>query len=166
MEEQLLAELYRAYRDDLLLYLLSLLRDREAAEDVLQETFLTAMLSLPKDHPNLRAWLFLVARNRAFAELRKERSKVSLEELAEPEDPGPGPPEGLLADERKRLLYRAIQRLGPRKRETVMLTYFGGLGAGEIARLFGTTAEAVRLTNCRARKEIKKFLEEAGYDLP
>ena len=63
-------------------------------------------------------------------------------------------------------IAKVIRSYGPKECPISAIYLFGGLGAGEIARLFGTTAEAVRLTNCRARKEIKKFLEEAGYDLP
>ena len=51
----------------------------ELVEDLLQETFLKALLSLPDDHTNMRAWLYLVARNLLFNYYHREKEKVPLE---------------------------------------------------------------------------------------
>ena len=47
MENELLRQLYRKYRRELYLYLYSLCKNHELAEDLLQETFLKALLALP-----------------------------------------------------------------------------------------------------------------------
>ena len=54
---------------------------QQSSEDLLQETFLKALLSLPDDHTNMRAWLYLVARNLFFNYYRREKEKVPLGEV-------------------------------------------------------------------------------------
>lgn len=51
MERKLLVELYDAYSRELLLYLAGLCHDFSLAENMMQETFLKAILSLPKTIP-------------------------------------------------------------------------------------------------------------------
>ena len=60
MEKDILKQLYQKYRKEIYLYLYSLCKNSSLAEDLLQETFLKALLSLPDDHTNMRAWLYLV----------------------------------------------------------------------------------------------------------
>lgn len=66
MDTGLLRELYLRFHRDVYLFLYSILRNTAAAEDLMQDVFLNAIVSLPDDHPNFRAWLFTVARNLAI----------------------------------------------------------------------------------------------------
>lgn len=52
MEKDILKQLYQKYRKEIYLYLYSLCKNSSLAEDLLQETFLKALLSLPDDHTN------------------------------------------------------------------------------------------------------------------
>ena len=81
MEKDILKQLYQKYRKEIYLYLYSLCKNSSLAEDLLQETFLKALLSLPDDHTNMRAWLYLVARNLFFNYYRREKEKVPLGEV-------------------------------------------------------------------------------------
>ena len=152
VENELLAELYRRYRRELYLYLYSLCGSAPLAEDLLQETFLKALLSLSESHSNMRAWLYLVGRNLCFNYCRKEKLKVSLEALPEPSG---GEPQAVL----DRLLE------DEKKREVLVLQYFGGLSQKEIAAILQISPENVRVLACRARRELKIYLEVRGYDL-
>ena len=114
MENQLLYELYEAYAGELSLYLYSICRDRELAQDLLQEVFLKAMLSLPSDHTNFRAWLYQVARNLCYNAMRdRKREVVSDDPTAATALPGGAddrrverpPLEHILESERNRRLY-------------------------------------------------------------
>ena len=66
MDNEVIAGFYRQYRSEIYLYLYSLCKSRELTEDLLQETFLKAILSLQNNHANVRAWLYMVARNLFF----------------------------------------------------------------------------------------------------
>lgn len=86
MEKDILKQLYQKYRKEIYLYLYSLCKNESLAEDLLQETFLKALLSLPDGHTNMRAWLYLVARNLFFNYYHRGKEKVPLEEAEQIED--------------------------------------------------------------------------------
>ena len=62
MEKDILKQLYQKYRKEIYLYIYSLCKNSSLAEDLLQEAFLKALLSLADDLTSMRAWLCLVAR--------------------------------------------------------------------------------------------------------
>ena len=83
MDEALLKQLYQKYHKELYLYLLTLCKSKEVAEDILQETFLKAILSLSESHTNMRAWLYLVARNLYFNHSKKQKQQNNFDEISD-----------------------------------------------------------------------------------
>lgn len=160
MEQKVLSQIYEKYHRELYLYIFSLCRNHHAAEDLTQETFLKALLALPEGHSNIRAWLYMVARNLFFNYRQKNSRSVFLEE----EMKEPGQERDILTDlienERKRQLYRAMERLDMKKREVLQLQYFGELSQKEIAAVLRMTPENVRVLAYRAKKELKKYMEQ------
>ena len=165
MEGETLDQLYSRYHRELFLYLYGLCRNHALAEDLVQETFLKALLSLPESHGNLRAWLYLVARNLWFNH-RKRADRERPEDAAPEPATGETPLDALLTDERTRLLYEALSRLEPRKREVLHLQYFGGLSQREIAAVLHITPEHVQVLGYRGKREIRQWMEGQGYDIP
>lgn len=167
MQKHLLRQLYVKYQKEIYLYLLSLCRNREVAEDLVQETFLKALLSLKDEHTNMRAWLYTVARNLYFNYRNRERRNVPLEEIDDTlwDEEGANLLNQLLADERLRLLYQALQHIGEQKREILTLQYYGGLSQKEIAVLLRISPENVRVLAHRGKRELKKYMEAKGYDI-
>lgn len=163
MDRALLDELYIRYHRELYLYLYSLCRDHAISEDLLQETFLKALLSLSESHGNLRAWLYLVARNLYYNYKKREDRLVSAETLED--GAGETPLDWLLTDERTRLLYEALTQLEERKREVLQLQYFGGLSQREIGAVLHLNPEHVRVLAYRGRRELRQWMEEHGYDI-
>ena len=136
------------------------------AEDLLQETFLKALLSLPDDHTNMRAWLYLVARNLFFNYYRREKEKVPLGEVQQIQNTASQEVlEGILKEEKNRLLYQAMNELEERKREILLMQYFGGLSQKEIAAILKMTPENVRVLSYRAKRELRTYMEDHNYDL-
>ena len=68
--------------------------------------------------------------------------------------------EKILGEENRRILYQAIRRLEVKKREVIQMQYFGGMSQKEIAAVLHITPENVRVLAYRAKKELKKDLEE------
>ena len=139
MEKDILKQLYQKYRKEIYLYLYSLCKNSSLAEDLLQETFLKALLSLPDDHTNMRAWLYLVARNLFFNYYRREKEKVPLGEVQQ------------------------IQNTA--SQEILLMQYFGGLSQKEIAAILKMTPENVRVLSYRAKRELRTYMEDHNYDL-
>lgn len=165
MDKKLLNELYQKYYKEIYLYIYSLCRNREVTEDLVQETFLKAILSLPDSHGNMRAWLYMVARNLYYNLTKKEKKKESFENLKDSPSDSPPMIEKIIENERRRLCFEALQSLGGIKREVLILQYFSGLSQKEIAAILHITPENVRVLSFRGKKELRKFMEVHGYDI-
>ena len=162
MEQKLLTLVYEKYHRELYLYIYSLSRNHHIAEDLTQETFLKALLSLPEEHGNIRAWLYMVARNLFFNYRKKASRNVSLEEEMKRSDEEKDLLANMIENERKLQLYRALKKLDMKKREILLLQYFGDLSQKEIAAVLHITPENVRVLAYRAKKELKKYMEQQG----
>jgi RNA polymerase sigma-70 factor (ECF subfamily) len=134
------------FQGPLLLYASRLLRDSEAARDIVQETFLrlcTADASSIEGH--IAEWLFTVCRNRALDVLRKEQRMTQLreEQVHRCLSPDPGPHERA---ERKELASRVLgllEDLPPNQREAIRLKFQNGFSYLEISRITGHTVSNV-----------------------
>lgn len=162
MDNEILLKLYSLYQKELYLYLYSFCGDRHLAEDLLHETFLKALLALPDGHTNMRAWLYMVARNLFYNQQKKKSQEILMEEQeCFPEkNRDEDLLEKILEGENRRILYQAIRRLEVKKREVIQMQYFGGMSQKEIAAVLHITPENVRVLAYRAKKELKKDLEE------
>lgn len=166
MDKKLLQQFYETFRQELYLYLCSLCHDSQLAEDLLQETFLKAILSLQDSHTNVRAWMYLVARNLYFNHIKKERYRFSVErrenyEAAFEQDVL----EKIILNEQKWILYQALNHLEITRREVLLLQYFAGFSQKEIAAMLHLTPENVRVLAYRGKRELKKYMEGNGYEL-
>lgn len=165
MDSKLLLQLYEKYSRELYLYFYSLCHNSSLAEDLLQETFLKAILSLSSTHKNMRAWLYMVGRNLYYDYMRREKKYTSLEELEMERWDHQEIMDQILLNEKKRELYRAMNRLNGRKKEVLLLQYFGQLPQKQIAAILHITPENVRVLSYRGKQELKKYLEDDGYDV-
>jgi RNA polymerase sigma-70 factor (ECF subfamily) len=153
--------LYREYEAEIRARLWSMLRSREAVEEVSQETFLRAWKGLSTlRHPSAtRAWLRRIATNCALNHLRaiRSRPKVPLVFAAATEDEEDdfvpawmidprslSPAEQLTRSEDARALSRALESLPAQKRRVVHLVHDQGLSIREAARAMGIPEGTVK----------------------
>jgi RNA polymerase sigma-70 factor, ECF subfamily len=131
--------LFRESLGDVHAYAISLLGDRNAAEDVTAMAFerlYRARARLDRTRGTPRAWLFAIARNAALDELRKRRTRPQAELSEElTEDPELGA--ALEGVERRAFVRDALSSLTPRERELVLLKFHGQLTNAELARALG-----------------------------
>ena len=170
MENDVLAVVYRAYSREIYLYLYGLSHNRQLSEDLMQETFAKALITVVTADTGIRAWLYKVARNLYFNTYRKDkrliiglenaRNKAEIREEIEESQLSK-----LLTTEREEALYKALNKLEGKKREVLLLQYFSGLSGKDIAKLLDITTENVRILAFRGKKELKLYLEEAGYEI-
>ena len=147
-----------------------LVADSGAAEDLVQETWLTALERPPGDRRNLRGWLSAVLRNAARGRARRARvdpvapgaSGSAGEPLDELGTPEPETPEGLAASlETQRALAGSVLELEEPYRATVILRYWHGLDAGAIARREGLAAGTVRWRLKQGLDRLRSRLDDA-----
>lgn len=164
MDRDVLAQLYERYYQPALFYLLALCRDRHLAEDLVQEAFVRAYLSLPEDVPSFPYWLMRVCRN-LLCDHRRKRRRHADGDPPERADGAPTPEERLLQREELIALYRAIARLSEDEQELLNLFYFARRPLSEIAQLTGMTPGAAKTRLYRARRHLRQAMEEDGYGL-
>ena len=154
------AQLVERYWDRLYRWLYHLTRDRHAAEDLTQETFLRALAAVKTFRPgsNFRAWVFRIGHNNFVNQKRAERrTKHQLPEDA----PAPelGTAEGS-AENREVLavVMRAVADLPTDFRAALLLNSVEGMPYREIAKALGTTEETARWRVFKARQKLMKVL--------
>lgn len=145
-----------------------LCRQREDAEDVLQESLLAAArgLSRFRGASSVSTWLYTIARS--FCIKKRRRSvfapvEVSLETEASAAarglaDPARRPDEALEASRLEAALERAIAALDRPYREVLLLRDVEGLSAAEVARVTGLSLPAVKTRLHRARGRLREAL--------
>lgn len=174
MEKEMLEELYRRYGQEIYRYLFAICRDRFAAEDILQEVFCKALLSLCSSHVNARAWLYMVARNLLLNEMKKQKRQIYSEEpkkgaadrmKSSDSIPDESPEEQMLKKEESEILRQALLSLDIRKREILFLNYFEHFTLKEAAVIMGISYENARILSMRAKRELRRIMEVNGYEI-
>lgn len=147
------AEIYRTTSEDLVRFLHFKVWDVERARDLAQETFVRALRHEPDDP---RAWLFSVAANLARDEARsagRRRRHLRLLAAESPLEEPARAPGRLERQERVKRVRTALERLGDRDRE-VLLLWNAGMSYREIAAQTGLAPGAIGTTLARARKRL------------
>lgn len=155
---------------------LKLLGDEQEAEDVLQETFLSAFQAIDRFEGRslLSTWLFRIAYNASLMRLRKRRQMTafSLDMLPDQEgEPGEHasphlvdwstvPDDQLLTAEARQEMDQAIAELPETLRSTFVLRDIQGLSGAETAEVLGITVQAVKNRLHRARLHLRGRLSE------
>ena len=139
-----------------------ILRDRERAEDVAQETFLILSQRLPGLIPGpLRSWLGRVAANLSLNDRRRawelplellppaSRERLDLRDAVAAADVL------LEAAELRAQLLAAVAALAPRQRAIVVLRFYGDCSHAEIGRALGCRTGTVRATVHQAMRRLR-----------
>jgi len=151
--------LYCEHRRPLLAHLARLVGDREAAEDLCQETFLKALRSWARHDPAASpvAWLYRIATNTAYDHLRRHR-RVALAPLVEVEAPAGALAPGTRLEEGESV-RRALAQLPAQYRVPLLLHAYAGHSLGEIAAALGCSHAAVKMRLLRARERFREVYQ-------
>ncbi|HQZ18291.1 MAG TPA: sigma-70 family RNA polymerase sigma factor [Vicinamibacteria bacterium] len=147
---------------------LSALRNREDAEDVTQETFITAYRKLDsfRGESRLRTWLSRIAWNRSMDHRRRGRfrSFLHLDEPDAVELPSleADPERATLAASAHARVRREIDRLPETLRDTLLLASAGDLDYASIAEMLGVREGTVKSRVFEARAMVRLALQEAA----
>lgn len=166
-DESALAALYDRYSGMLFAMLLRILRDRHAAEEVLQDLFWQLWRnasSFDANRGSLPAWLMVIGRNRAISRLRRRSSQETPEDVeAWPANAMPSPVDIEGETQRAQLTQRlrtAMAALPREQREAVELAYFEGLTQTEIAERTGSPLGTVKSRVRAALQSLKERFDD------
>ena len=149
-----------------------MMRNKEDAEDVLQEAFKQAFIHLKTFNGDSRfsTWLSRIAINAALMKLRKKHRlfDVSLDESLETgesssrldiEDQGLNPEQLYAQKERQRILSEAMNELTPGRRKAIELYELGERSSEEAAQIMGISVGAVKDRVFHGRRSLRERLE-------
>jgi RNA polymerase sigma-70 factor (ECF subfamily) len=157
--EQLKAALPR-----LRIYALSLTRNADAADDLVQDTVIKALQGRLSFQPgtNFAAWVFRIQRNEFISGLRRQRPMVPVDnDISERQTHPPRQESGLVMRE----FVSAFAKLAPTQREALLLAVLEGLPYDAIAERTGVSVGTVKSRISRGRDMLEHLLLE-GEDKP
>jgi RNA polymerase sigma-70 factor (ECF subfamily) len=159
---QRVEELYTAHARLVRSVCRSLLRDRNEAEDAVQQTFLSAQRALANGSSPREpaAWLATIARNECLGRVR-ELMREPLPVEREPTEFGADAYAAAASRYEVATLREALADLPRAQREAILLRELRGLSYDEVARALSVTTAAVESLIFRARRTLQVRLSEA-----
>jgi RNA polymerase sigma-70 factor (ECF subfamily) len=169
MTEDKFLELVHEHQAQIYQHTLYLLRNREDAEDITQETFIKAWEHRSKLRlKTVRSWLLKCAQNLCFNLLKRRKFQEPLTEGDETElemllhrhthRSNPLPDELVINQELKASVHDAINKLPPEMRSVVIMRELEGMSFKEIAEVLEQPEGTVKSTVFRARKRLRELL--------
>ena len=151
-------EIYKKYHPELLRWCLGACRDRELAEDLVQETFLKALQNTDTFEDlglsQQRAWLYRTVKNLLYDRYR--RAVLESEHLQQLDEDAAYLDPGIQQTENELIL----QMLTPEDRMLFTLRYMEGYNASELSEMLGMPTGTIRAKLSRCRKLLKNMMEE------
>lgn len=163
-------EVYDAFRPRVFAFLVRLARQRDVAEDLLEEVWLRLVTHARRLAPDTRlaAWLFTVARNLYWSYCRsrllEQESGASLIGLWPVPTARATPFEQTVANELDARVERALESLPAHYREVLLLVAVEELTPAEAAAACGIGPEALRKRLSRARAMLAEALKRTGAE--
>jgi RNA polymerase sigma-70 factor (ECF subfamily) len=153
-------QLYQRYIRSMFGLALRRLRDRQRAEDAVQETFAAVWRSAASYRPErgpAAPWLYAIARNAIVDRFRTQVDTSG--EVPEIVSSDPGPAESAESSFVSWRVHRALEELSPREREVVELAYWSGLSQSEVAEYLHIPLGTVKTRTRAALARLAEILE-------
>jgi RNA polymerase sigma-70 factor (ECF subfamily) len=164
------ATIVKRFQGPLMTLCTAILRDRQAAEELAQDTLVRAYerLDLFDVRQPMKPWLCKIAYRLALQRWRARSRERARREAAAPiiarTRSDWGPVEKLLADERSEMLWQTVSRLPMAQRTAVVLYYRENLNVKEMAEAMGVSPDTVKTHLVRARSRIHAELTARQID--
>jgi RNA polymerase sigma-70 factor, ECF subfamily len=142
----------------------SVLRHQEDAEDVAQEAFVRAhqRFGQIRDRGRLRSWLVRLTWRLAIDRQRSDRRRALRETAHLREQPTTSAPADVLAAERARQLWQAIDSLPEKLRVVVVLANMDGHDLNDVAKLLSLPVGTVKSRMFQARALLREALSHGA----
>ena len=161
-------EIYRAYFNDVYLYLRRLSGDEHIAEEITSETFFKAMRGIRgfRGDCDLRVWLCQIAKNCYYTYRKKSKETASLddEKLAELPSAESSVEDQCVKREETARIRAVLHDLPEPYKEVFMWRVFAELSFKQIGQIFGKSENWACVTCHRAKAMIKTRLEDESNE--
>ncbi|KGX83602.1 RNA polymerase sigma factor SigX [Pontibacillus marinus] len=163
-------ELYENYHKDVFQFLFYMVKNREQAEDLVQEVYIKVMNSYDrfKGDSSEKTWLFSIARHVAIDHFRKQKRKrnrvLEFFDWGEKghliQDDQPEPEEVALQNEEIQKIYRCLDHCSVDQKSVIILRYIQSMSIQETADILGMSVSKVKTTQHRGMKTLQKLMQE------
>jgi RNA polymerase sigma-70 factor (ECF subfamily) len=165
-DEYAIELLVRQYQTGVFRLALSIVGDAAEANEIMQETFISALRSLPsyREERSFKAWLYRITLNHSRSHLRKRKSLTRLGNMLKmvlqvetqtqvlPED-------AMIQNEKEDLLWNSLNQLDERFRTVVVLRYFHELSISEISEIISVNEGTIHSRLHTAREKLRDALQ-------
>ncbi|MDO4400812.1 MAG: sigma-70 family RNA polymerase sigma factor [Coriobacteriia bacterium] len=159
-DKESLRPLMERHGDALTLYINGYLHDLDMAEDIMLEAFSRMLVKAPHlREGGFKPYLYKTARNLAFRHLKERSRFLSLEDMAQEPADVRLVEEGLLADERRRSLYRHLGKIPADYREALYLVYIEEMSYDEAGAVMRKSRKQVDNLVQRGKRAMKALME-------
>lgn len=165
-----LEELYDLYKRLLFGMVISIVKKREEAEDVLQEIFVkiwNKAESFNEDRGNVYSWIVTLARNKAIDRIRskgyktQQKQSVSIHEpLFSLEGDKYDPMETTIFSDRAELVKKALEEIPEKQSEVIKIAYYRGMTQSEISEYLDIPLGTVKTRTRQGMIKLKRILGE------
>ena len=171
-----LAVLFERHHRALYRYFLSMTRDPQISEDLVQDVFFRILRYRATYDPrqSFTAWMYQIAKNANVDRIRQKRGEmIEIDELTmgnrEPASSGPDPETSAVRAQDLKLVRQALELLPAEKREILVLCRYQGMKYEEIAEVLGCAVGTVKVRVYRAMRALADIYStlagEKAYDL-
>lgn len=161
-----LVEIIREYRDGMIFFANSTVKDICLAEEIVQEVFVKLAVKKPKysGKSSFKTWLYSICRYTTvdFFRKRKRRKELDAEEFYNLSDETDLEQE-YIKEEQRIELHRAIKKLSSDYCQVLYLIFFEGFDNSGAAKVMKKTNRQIENLVYRAKKALKTELEKEGF---
>jgi RNA polymerase sigma-70 factor (ECF subfamily) len=158
--------LVREYETGVFRLALSIVGDNAEANEITQETFISALQSLPsyQERKSFKAWLYTIALNHSRSALRKRKSLARLGTMLASifrleTQKQVSPEEAVIQNEKEEVLWQSLNQLDERFRTVMVLRYFHELSIAEISEILSVNEGTIHSRLHSAREKLRDALE-------
>jgi RNA polymerase sigma-70 factor (ECF subfamily) len=151
------------YKDIVFSIAMKVLRNREDAEEMAQESFIKAFKSLHtfKGEAKFSTWLYRITYNNCISEVRKKKIKfVSADDVQISDEPEELNLDGIPAENRAKYVKSALEKLPEDEYTLILLYYFDDKSIEEIGEITKMTESNVKVKLFRSRKKLYTILND------
>lgn len=167
-DEYAFAELFHYYSSRLHVHINAIVKQPDAVDDILQETFVRVWLNRDKltEIINIRSWIFTIASNVCYNHLRTSiREEQRLQKLARSDVNSESGYDRMDFKEIRLLVAEAVQLLSPQRKKIWYLLRDAGLRQTDVAKKLGISVSTVKNTMTQSLELIRGHLKKKGYTL-
>lgn len=164
-DNEALEELVILYSDGLMLYINSIVKDINLAEDLMEDTFAKLLYKKCKfaGKSTFKTYLYKMGRNCAFDYLKKNRKYVN-ENINEREIIDNTQLESLvIKSDYQKQIHKCLNNINKQYKEVIYLIYFEDLNYEQIGKIMRKTNKQIKNLAYRARLALKFELEKEGF---